>query len=366
MPTSSPSTPGDLTPDYSIGDSGHSEANLTAVAISSALVGEMVTESPSAPRRVRGGVNRHALSGDKLRELLEEHDNGPGWVERGMGWWKKRQDVAQQKHLQKLAEEQRRKIFEAEQPGYYQGLTENATFQQLTNTQQEEDEDYHDIAKPSKSGLGVSVQLDVQDSEEEDADFWIPEVKIEEEVEIEGIPFCPYILDQEQRQSVATSGLPPSLAYCRWTRLYSLARDGDSFEAFLRLVEGHMHTLLVVRTTKDEIFGGYADSAWKATHQGNPEFYGSAQAFLFSMQDTDETFVFKWSGANRYIQYVDTSRRMLAFGGGGGSFGLCLESDFQRGSSGRCTTFDNEPLCLSGDNFKIQNVECYGFLTGKF
>jgi hypothetical protein len=45
---------------------------------------------------------------------------------------------------------------------------------------------------------------------------------------------------------------------------------------------------------------------------------------------------------------------MIAFGGGGdeGDFGLCVEDDFRRGSTGRCETFGNEPLC-SQDQFGV-------------
>jgi hypothetical protein len=380
MPQSTSRT-GDITPDYSIGDSGHSAANREAVAVSAAMMGEIITESPSIrPRRVRsglGGINRHSISQDRLQELLKEHDH-PTLMERGMNWWKTRQEKIQQDHLLQLADEQRRILYEAEHgtevPYDNHQLSENSTFNQMTNqrSQQssphpdnEDDITFKDV-RPSKSGVGVSVAFDVH---EQDDNFWVPEANIEEEQVNEGYPFCPYLLSQKQRQSIATLGLPPSLAYCRWKRLYSLARDGDSFESFLRLVQGYSHTLLVIKTTKDHLLGGYADSEWKAQHQGNPEFFGSAQAFLFRIpdKDSDESIVYKWTGANRYIQFVDVKNTMLAFGGGGsvGSFGLCVEKEFQRGSSGTCATFENEPLCPD-EHFEIINVECYGFLSMKF
>ena len=58
---------------------------------------------------------------------------------------------------------------------------------------------------------------------------------------------------------------------------------------------------------------------------------------------------------------------MMAFGGGGadGAFGLCVEEDFQTGSTGPCDTFDNEPLC-DQETFEIVDVEFWEFLTGVF
>lgn len=374
-------TPGDVTPD-SIGNSEHSEANRTSVAMSNALVSDLLMESPSVPRRVvrSNDPNRHRISGDRLKAMLEAQQlqlstasgaSTPSWVERGMNWWQKQSERRQRLHLQQLADEQRRKIYEADfmNHGQYSSGDRDQVQSYSYSSHEGDEAEPNDDVRPSKSGVGVSVELGIiknDDTDNLDAHFWVPEVKIEPEV-VKSFPFCPYILNQQQRQSIAVLGLPPSQAYCRWKRLYSLARDGDSFDAFLTLVEGHSHTLLVIRTTRNVIFGGYADTEWKAQHQGNPEFYGSAQAFLFRVDSDDDVHVYKWTGANRYIQYIDYKNSMLAFGGGGdvGAFGLCIEKDFQRGSSGPCATFDNEPLC-DEDNFEIVDVECYGFLSGTF
>ena len=361
---------GDVTPD-SIGDSAHSEANRTSVAISNALVGELLMESPSTPHRVRRSnhPNRHVISADQLKAMLETQDKaGPTWVERGMNWWQKQKELRQRMYLQQLADEQRRKLHGADADNNHHCTGENNFACHYEDD--DSDHDHLDIMRPSKSGSGVTVELDLdangKDDDDLDENFWVPEVKIEPEV-LKSFPFCPYILNQQQRQSIAVLGLPPSLAYCRWKRLYSLARDGDSFDTFLQNVQGHTHTLLVVKTTRDVLFGGYADTEWKSQHQGNPEFFGSGQAFLFRIDSEQEVRVFKWTGANRYTQYLDYKNSMLAFGGGGdvGAFGLCIEKDFQRGSSGTCATFENEPLC-DEENFEIVDVECYGFLSGTF
>lgn len=342
-----------------------SDQNLKNIAVSGALVGELVVDdSPVNYQRRVEGVNRHSLSDQKI--INNGFKSEPGLIQRGMSWWKKRKESQERQYLQRLAYEQRRKLYEAEHGDNY-NLSDNATFLTITGQKSiEENEEKTDemfkCIRPSKSGIGVSVEIQQEDEESE---FWVPEALVEEE-EIRAHPFCPYLLQQSQRQAIAKLGLPAAIAHCRWKRLYSLARDGDSFDAFLRLVEGHHRTLLVIRTTKGEIFGGYADSEWKAQHQGNPEFYGSAQAFLFRVVN-EGAKIYGWTGANRYIQFIDFKHTMLALGGGGdvGAFGLCVANDFQKGSSGNCATFENEPLCTEG-NFDILDVECYGFVTGKF
>ena len=186
-----------------------------------------------------------------------------------------------------------------------------------------------------------------------------------------------HILNAAQMKSVALNVLPPSVRYCRWRRLYSLARDGDSFEAFLRHVAGWKRTLLVLSTSRGDVFGAYADSAWENQgHSLGATFYGSAQASLWRIESKNDNtggsgssgskvVVYKWTGANRYIQLCDPQAKLLALGGGGddGEFGLCVENDFQRGSTGSCETFGNEPLC-SQDRFDIVDLECYGFPAG--
>jgi hypothetical protein len=252
----------------------------------------------------------------------------------------------------------------------------------------------------SKSGAGYTVQLAVPDEEpEEEGASWIPPVRVEPEAELERHP---YVLLEHHMQQIAIHVLPRGIAYCQWKRLYSLARDGDSFEACLRLVHGARRTLLVVRTSRNAIFGGFADMPWEPQSAGGARYFGGPNACLFKVEpinnhththgnnnktntdsasssdngdDTEQNDdtpadgvkCYKWSGANRYIQLCDMQHKMLAFGGGGeeGAFGLCVEKDFERGSTGPCATFNNEPLCEQED-FEIVDMEIFGFLVGQF
>lgn len=182
---------------------------------------------------------------------------------------------------------------------------------------------------------------------------------------------------------IARYVLPQPIAACRWKRVYSLARDGDAFEACLHFIRKEQRSLMVIRTSEKKVFGGYADSPWRAA---NANYYGSAQACLWTfianntqhantnkkrsnekVNGETQLKVFKWTGINRYIQYCDITHQILAFGGGGeaGSFGLCVEKNFQMGSTGPCATFGNASLC-NEEHFQIVDLEIWGFLTGQF
>ena len=250
------------------------------------------------------------------------------------------------------------------------------------------DDDYDVVEHPIDTGSGYHVNVHVptpkaaakakdegqgRSGDGDDDDDLAMEVAVEAEDNT-----TKHILSAAQMRSVALSVLPPSVRYCRWRRLYSLARDGDSFEAFLRHVAGWKRTLLVLSTSRGDVFGAYADSAWENQgHSLGATFYGSAQASLWRIESKNDNtggsnsssgskvIVYKWTGVNRYIQLCDPQAKLLALGGGGddGEFGLCVENDFQRGSTGSCETFGNEPLC-SQDRFDIVDLECYGFPAG--
>jgi hypothetical protein len=187
-------------------------------------------------------------------------------------------------------------------------------------------------------------------------DVWIPDAKLIQEEDD-----TPHILNQGQRQGIASSVLPVSVSTRRWKRVYSLERDGDSFETFLSKIRGQEPTLLVVKTTKDHLFGGFADQAWKRQR----DYFGSGQSCLFRIQG-QEVIPYRWTGRNRFIQHLDVEKSLIGMGGGStGSFGLCIEKDFLRGSTETCETFDNEPLC-SDSLFDVRAVDVYAFVRGIF
>jgi len=176
----------------------------------------------------------------------------------------------------------------------------------------------------------------------------------------------PYILSNSLMRKIANTVLPPVLQGMAWKRLYSLSRDGDSFQIFLRNVKFHSNTLIVVRTTKDNIFGGLADSEWeerKTTTQRT--YFGTGRSFLFSVSEDENSHchlnTYRWAGNNNYNQICDASEQRIAMGGGGVGFGLCLQNNFARGSTDHCATFCNDPLVPDG-YFEVLELEVFGFI----
>lgn len=376
------------------------------VAASGALVGENILDSPVAkeskvrdvkvpssfqgpPTMKNNETTKTKAAASRGHRLPSDRDAvSVGIMAQGLAWVQSQRERRRRLYLQNQAEQQLRILQEAQQAEKAgRTLTENPTFQSLakafrnfgdsignsaTDSQQQR---YHDDIIPcrssfddnevafstvvSQSGDGYSVNLPGFDEDEDLS--WVPPVRVEEEGNLENNPF---ILTPEQMQQIAVHVLPQGIAYCRWKRLYSLARDGDSFENCLRLIANDSRTLMVVRTSRNDVLGGFADMPWDADQLG---YYGGPTSCLFKSTTDGKIRYYKWSGANRYIQLVDVSHKMLAFGGGGddGAFGLSVEQDFQLGSTGPCDTFHNEPLC-DQDTFEIVDMEIFGFMIGQF
>ena len=95
----------------------------------------------------------------------------------------------------------------------------------------------------------------------------------------------------------------------------------------------------------------------------------------------DKLRVFKWTGRNEYVALCEPE--YISFGGGcahllplpssttdqhirEGHYGLYVDATLMDGSSARCPTFDNEPLCSPGPRqgegvtFECVGLEVWG------
>lgn len=155
--------------------------------------------------------------------------------------------------------------------------------------------------------------------------------------------------------------MPYTLLGRSWTRLFSITRDGDSFGTFLNGVEQNESTVVVIQTTRGEIIGGFADATWEC-RGADGNFFGAGTSFLFSLvrsEHADPVRIYRWQGANDYSQVC--RQGCIGMGGGGGCFGLFLQDDFTKGSSGACETYGNPGPLTSAECFDILNFEVYGF-----
>jgi len=104
------------------------------------------------------------------------------------------------------------------------------------------------------------------------------------------------------------AALAPSRRCHDWKLLYSLAQDGCSLHTLLLKARKNNPTLVVVETTKGEIFGGFASEEW----QDSANYYGIGESFVFSFNSKFECY--PWSYLNTMIML--SNDECIAMGGG--------------------------------------------------
>ncbi|KAJ4459275.1 putative TLD family protein [Paratrimastix pyriformis] len=89
---------------------------------------------------------------------------------------------------------------------------------------------------------------------------------------------------------------------------------------------------------------------------GKEGYYGNGDTFVFTFAPNLQ--VFRWANTNPYWMMGGNDGIAL---GGGAHFAIWLTSDFERGSTGACRTFQSPPLAASED-FRVKAVEVYGLV----
>jgi hypothetical protein len=117
---------------------------------------------------------------------------------------------------------------------------------------------------------------------------------------------------------------------------------------------------VVIRDSGDAVFGVWMGEGIMLSKGA---YYGSGESFLWKYT-SDKLDVFKWTGRNDYVALCEPE--YISFGGGDGNYGLYLDETLLDGSSARCPTFGNEPLCSPGPKqggavtFECVGLEVWG------
>ncbi|KAF1334992.1 hypothetical protein FI667_g1602, partial [Globisporangium splendens] len=157
------------------------------------------------------------------------------------------------------------------------------------------------------------------------------------------------------------NAMPITCQLYQWCLLYSTEVNGSSLHTLLALTRGQSPTLLVIKDDQGNVFGGFGSDEWHRATQ----YYGNGETFLFSFAghkgSNNAGFTkYPWSRRNSYFMLCSEESLVM---GGGGSFGLYLDSDLASGTTGACETFSSRPL-VSAQEFSCVHVEVWGFTTG--
>ncbi|XP_072264961.1 nuclear receptor coactivator 7-like isoform X1 [Pyxicephalus adspersus] len=161
-----------------------------------------------------------------------------------------------------------------------------------------------------------------------------------------------HLLDETHVEKLAQR-LPARVQGYPWHLVYSTQLHGTSLKTLYRnLASLDCPVLLVVKDMDNQVFGAYATHPFRISDH----YYGTGETFLFTFSPDFKAF--KWSGDNSY--FISGDIVSLELGGGGGGFGLWLDSDLYHGRSNSCSTFNNDILSKKED-FIVQDIEVWTF-----
>ncbi|XP_007499562.1 TBC1 domain family member 24 isoform X1 [Monodelphis domestica] len=204
------------------------------------------------------------------------------------------------------------------------------------------------------------------------------------------------------------SWIPERFALCQPLLIFSTTQHGYSLTRLYYHCDGHEPTLLLLKTTEKEVCGAYLSTDWKDRNKfgGKLSFFGTGECFVFRLKPRVQRYVWvvikhpepvkdsatvlqpTTSGSSsqmedlqnpdhpssrlspflaaRHFHLPSKTESMFMAGnndciiiGGGGGQALYIDEDLNRGHTGHCDTFNNEPLC--SENFHISSLEVWGF-----
>ncbi|XP_053404919.1 GTPase-activating protein skywalker-like [Mercenaria mercenaria] len=160
--------------------------------------------------------------------------------------------------------------------------------------------------------------------------------------------------------------IPTRYAICQPELLYTSEEHGTSLVTLYQRVENHQPTIIVIKTTQDEVFGAFCSTCWRDRRQKSQllSYFGTGETFLFTLWPEKKKY--EWVGLtqenipNTASMFQAGDRTILTVGGGHGE-AISLDENLLHCRSEKCDTFNNEPLSKSED-FQCKVVEVYGFV----
>lgn len=166
------------------------------------------------------------------------------------------------------------------------------------------------------------------------------------------------------------SWLPARITMYQPELIYTTEEHGCSLMTFYARVQDHEPTLMIIKTTHDEIFGAYCSTKWaernaKGASGQKRTYFGTGETFVFTIYPDIKKY--SWVGMNHEGSAVKHSEELFMAGdnqmitiGGGDGQAIWIDGNIRFGGSAPCATFANPPLSCVQD-FECKVLEVIGF-----
>lgn len=190
------------------------------------------------------------------------------------------------------------------------------------------------------------------------------EIDSDSAVEVSGhvrpsLPCASSLLMSPSLKQSLTPHLPRGLRGREWHEIFSTEKHGTLAHLYQRCAKYAVPSVMVVMDAKRRIFGAFNPLRWQP--QKRLRYYGNNSVFLFSSSH-EGVKVHRSTHANSH--FVLAAYDSIALGGGG-EFGLWLDSDFTIGTSGPCPTFGNKAPISSTEDFEVVSMEMWGIFESE-
>jgi hypothetical protein len=156
----------------------------------------------------------------------------------------------------------------------------------------------------------------------------------------------------------------------RYELLYCGSRDGFDSVNMHKRIDGHSHTLLVIETTKGDIFGSYNHCCWDSSNSWKVD--ESHQSFIFTLKNPHDFPPHKFplkSSMKHYTMICHLNDPMVYIGNGGAiriydncnvNNKSCMNYwDKENASYANDTGLDGHTLFTGEKNFTVKELEIF-------
>jgi hypothetical protein len=145
--------------------------------------------------------------------------------------------------------------------------------------------------------------------------------------------------------------------------LYAAASNYiDRMDSSTSGVKNYHYCLIIVQTSKDEVFGAFI-TAFPA-YDARVNFLGTAESFVFRVKPGEfECFQRPKGDPNGNYFFLHLGLKTLVVGSGGKGPAFSLDEELFAGRTNQCETFDSPPLIPGerhiDDAFQAKNIEVF-------
>uniref|UniRef100_A0A0N5ABQ3 TLDc domain-containing protein n=1 Tax=Syphacia muris TaxID=451379 RepID=A0A0N5ABQ3_9BILA len=178
-------------------------------------------------------------------------------------------------------------------------------------------------------------------------------------------PFRSCIIDSINANALMCS-FPGRLQFDTPQLLFRTSSGGISFTNFWAKIEHAEQTLIIILTSKKDVFGAFCSAPWseRKYRHSKSRYFGTGESFVWRLdRNTNTPVVYQWVGQNsehpdQCPQYFMTADdRSLIIGGGNGD-AISIRDELCKGLTSYCSTF-NSPALTDERDFTISELEVF-------